>query len=100
MKSVLDDALERLRHTGPEAADDAPNHGPMAAEALVALGYDDAVPQWVDDYRRQLGPVPKPLLPVPTQTWRDARRRSSHRVSTRVTRTPSNWRRRVCRNTA
>jgi hypothetical protein len=47
MKSVLDDALEGLRHTGPEAADGAPNHGPMAAEALVALGCDDAVPQWV-----------------------------------------------------
>jgi hypothetical protein len=72
MKSVLDDALERLRHTGPEAADGAPNHGPMAAEALVALGYDDDVPQWVDDYRRQLGPMPETLLPLTTQTWRDA----------------------------
>jgi hypothetical protein len=72
MKSVLDDALERLRHTGPEAADGAPNHGPMAAEALVALGYDDAVPQWADAYRRQLGPMPETLLPVTTQTWRDA----------------------------
>jgi hypothetical protein len=72
MKSVLDDALERLRHTGPEAADGAPNHGPMAAEALVALGYDDDVPPWVDDYRRQLGPMPETLLPVTTQTWRDA----------------------------
>jgi Questin oxidase-like len=72
MNSVLDDALERLRHTGPEAADGAPNHGPMAAEALVALGYDDDVPPWVDAYRRQLGPRPETLLPVTTQTWRDA----------------------------
>jgi Questin oxidase-like len=72
MKGVLDDALERLRHTGPEAADGAPNHGPMAAEALVALGDDDDVPPWVDDYRRQLGPMPETLLPVTTQTWRDA----------------------------
>jgi hypothetical protein len=30
MKSAIDDALERLRHTGPETADGAPNHGPMA----------------------------------------------------------------------
>jgi hypothetical protein len=30
MNRVLDDALERLRHTEPEAADGAPNHGPMA----------------------------------------------------------------------
>jgi hypothetical protein len=72
MKSVLDDALERLRHTGPEAADGAPNHGPMAAEALVALGYDDAVLQWVDHYRSQLSPMPETRLPVTTQTWRDA----------------------------
>ena len=72
MKSVLDDALERLRHTGPEAADGAPNHGPMAAEALVALGYDDDVPQWVDTYRRQLGPMPETLLPVTMQAWHDA----------------------------
>src|SRR5262245_31096748 len=79
MKMVLDDALERLRHTGPEEADGAPNHGPMAAEALVALGYDDAVPQWVDSYRRQLGPMPETLLPVTTQTWRDALG-SPHRV--------------------
>jgi hypothetical protein len=72
MTRVLDDALERLRHTGPEAADGAPNHGPMAAEALVALGYDDVVPQWVDAYRGKLGPMPETLLPVTTQTWRDA----------------------------
>jgi Questin oxidase-like len=72
MTSVLDDALERLRHSGPEAADGAPNHGPMAAEALVALGYDDAVPQWVDYSRRQLSPMPETRLPVTTQTWRAA----------------------------
>jgi hypothetical protein len=72
MHSVLDDALERLRHTGPETTDGAPNHGPMAAEALVTLGYDDAVPQWVDSYRRQLGPMPETRLPVTMQTWRDA----------------------------
>src|SRR5215510_7761828 len=72
MKNVLDDALERLRHTGPEEADGAPNHGPMAAEALVALGCDDEVPQWVDYYRRHLGPMPETLLPLTTQTWRDA----------------------------
>jgi hypothetical protein len=30
------------------------------------------VPQWVDSYRRQLGPMPETLRPVTTQTWRDA----------------------------
>jgi len=72
MKRALDDALERLRHTGPEEAGGAPNHGPMAAEALVALGCDDEVPQWVDHYRLQLGLMPETVLPLTPQTWHDA----------------------------
>jgi hypothetical protein len=72
MQSAIDDAFERLRHTGPELAGGAPNHGPMAAEALVALGCGDAVPRWVDRYRQQLGPMPETILPVTMQTWRDA----------------------------
>jgi hypothetical protein len=37
MNSTFDEALERLRGTGSEVAGGvAPNHGPMAAEALVA----------------------------------------------------------------
>jgi Questin oxidase-like len=72
MKSAIDDALERLRHTGPEEPGGAPNHGPMAAEALVALGYDDEVPQWVDRYRAQLGPMPETVLPLTLSTWHDA----------------------------
>jgi hypothetical protein len=79
MHSAIDDALERLRHTGPELAGGAPNHGPMAAEALVALGCDDAVPRWADRYRQQLGPMPETILPLTTQTWRDALG-SRHRV--------------------
>ena len=72
MKSAIDDALERLRHTGPEEPGGAPNHGPMAAEALVALGCDNIVPQWVDHYRLQLGPMPETVLPLTPQTWHDA----------------------------
>ena len=69
---VLEDALERLRGTGPEALHGAPNHGPMAAEALVALGCPDDVPRWVDDYRRELGPMPQARWPVTASTWREA----------------------------
>ena len=55
MNSTFDEALERLRGTGSEVAGGvAPNHGPMAAEALVALGCDDVVVAWSDRYRRQL----------------------------------------------
>jgi hypothetical protein len=70
--SVLDDALERLRGMGPEAVHGAPNHGPMAAEALIALGCLDEVPRWVDDYRRELGPMPQARSPVTESTWQEA----------------------------
>jgi hypothetical protein len=73
MNSVLDDALERLRGTGPEmVGDGGPNHGPMAAEALVALGCADEVPAWVDRYRQELGPMPEARSPVTEGTWRAA----------------------------
>ena len=69
---VLDEALERLRGMGPEAVHGAPNHGPMAAEALVALGCLDEVPWWVNDYRRELGPMPRARSPVTESTWPEA----------------------------
>jgi Questin oxidase-like len=72
MNSVLDDALERLRGMGPEARHGAPNHGPMAAEALVALGCLDEVPRWVDDYRGELDPMPPARSPVTEDTWDEA----------------------------
>jgi hypothetical protein len=70
--SVLDDALERLRGMGPEAVHGAPNHGPMAAEALVALGCHDEVSRWTDDYRRELGPMPQARSPVTEYNWQGA----------------------------
>src|SRR5215470_13404546 len=70
MNSTFDEALERLRGTGSEVAGGvAPNHGPMAAEALVALGCDDAVVAWADRYRRQLDPMPPPRFPVTPGDW-------------------------------
>src|SRR5215471_5454563 len=59
MNDTLDDALERLRGTGSEVVGSvAPNHGPMAAEALVALGRDDVVVAWAERYRRNLDMMP------------------------------------------
>ena len=72
MNSILDDALERLRGMGPEAVHGAPNHGPMAAEALVALGCPDEVSRWIDDYRRELGPLPLTQAPVTENRWQEA----------------------------
>src|SRR5262245_25834790 len=73
MKSTFDEALERLRGTGSEVASGvAPNHGPMAAEALVALGCEDVVVAWADRYRRQLDAMPPPRSPVTAGDWAQA----------------------------
>jgi hypothetical protein len=73
MNSTFDEALERLRGTGSEVAGGpAPNHGPMAAEALAALGCDDVVVAWADRYRRQLDAIPPPRAAVTAENWTQA----------------------------
>ena len=73
MNGVIDEALERLRGTGTEVAGGGdPNHGPMAAEALVALGRDDVVANWVDRYRQRLDVMPAATSPITVDTWREA----------------------------
>ena len=73
MNSTFDEALERLRGTGSQVVGSAaPNHGPMAAEALVALGRDDVVVAWADRYRRQLDAMPPPSSPVAARDWAQA----------------------------
>jgi hypothetical protein len=68
----LDDALERLAGTGPEYAGGLANHGPMAAEALVALGRADAVASWVDRYRRQLRPPGEATGALRPEEWAES----------------------------
>ena len=70
MKDTFDEALERLRGTGSEVAGGvAPNHGPMAAEALVALGREDDVVAWAHRYRRKLDAMPSSSSPIPAEGW-------------------------------
>src|SRR5215475_3707157 len=72
MNDAFDEALACLRGTGTEVAGGvAPNHGPMGAEALVALGRDDAVVEWADRYRRNLDFMPASTAPITTETWRE-----------------------------
>lgn len=68
----LDDALRILRGAAPELRNGAPNHGPMAAEALCALGRGSEAPRWALSYAEATkdltqsdgtGLVPK------TETW-------------------------------
>jgi hypothetical protein len=70
MNDAFDEALDRLRGTGTEVAGGiAPNHGPMGAEALVAMGRDDVVVAWADRYRRNLDAMPAPTSPITLETW-------------------------------
>jgi hypothetical protein len=73
VSSTLDAALLRLRGTGSEVAGgSAPNHGPMAAEALVALGRDDVVIGWTNRYRRRLSSIPLARSPITEELRTDA----------------------------
>jgi hypothetical protein len=69
---VFDEALERFRDAGPEYGGGLANHGPMAAEALVALGRPEAVLPWVETYRRRLDEPPAPWKPIEPERWRES----------------------------
>src|SRR5262249_14623373 len=73
MNDNFDEALELLRGTGGEVAGGvAPNHGPMAAEALVVLGRDDIVFAWAERYRQKLNAMPPSRSPITTEDWAEA----------------------------
>jgi Questin oxidase-like len=75
--AALDEALEMLEPYGPEYRGGLTNHGPMAVEALCALGRADAVIPWVDKYRKALEPRPLPRGRIAAQGWRDLLGRES-----------------------
>ena len=58
--SILDEAYERLERTGFELPNGFVNHGPMACEALAALGLLDDVDAWSRRYARTTGTVIQP----------------------------------------
>jgi hypothetical protein len=69
--STLDEAYERVRHTGPERSGWLSNHAPMAVEALVHHGHERAVHRWLDSYAGRLEERPRGIRPIPTSEWRD-----------------------------
>jgi len=70
---ALDEALEALAGTGPEYGGGLANHGPMACDALVALGRPDAVMPWVATYRKSLGPHPAAgIHRIEEASWRES----------------------------
>ena len=69
---ALEAALEILAPAGAEYAGGFANHGPMAAEALVALARPEAVVPWVERYRRGLSQDPPGSGPIRPGQWREA----------------------------
>ena len=51
---VMDEAYSIFARTGPEFGGGLSNHGPMAAEAIAAMGRPDAVVGWVSRYAKRL----------------------------------------------
>ncbi|HEV3468709.1 MAG TPA: questin oxidase family protein [Pyrinomonadaceae bacterium] len=65
---AMEQALEMMRGLAPLT-----NHGPMAAEALVALGRAGQVVAWVEGYRRRFtDAAPRPQRAVTRENWREA----------------------------
>jgi len=72
MNRVMDQALEILKDAGPEYGKGFSNHGPMAAEALLALGRDDDVLPWVLKYRKRLPSCPVSRDQIDTENYTHA----------------------------
>ena len=68
---TLDEALIRLRDTGPERTGWLSNHAPMAVEVLVRHGHADQVTSWIDGYRDLLEEAPRGIATIEPQQWRD-----------------------------
>lgn len=60
----LDELLERFQQTALEYGPGLANHGPMTAEAIVALGHSALLTGWLDLYAPRLPPF-EPGAPIP-----------------------------------
>jgi hypothetical protein len=69
---AMEEALDLLAPTGPEYNGSLSNHGPMAAEALIALERPDAVVPWVEYYRPRLREHPSGTKTIDSKQWREA----------------------------
>jgi hypothetical protein len=68
----LDAALEQFAQRGPEFGPGLSNHGPMAAEALVALGREEVVVPWAEWYATRLDELPAARSPIARDEWRES----------------------------
>lgn len=72
MTTILDEAFDRFADCGAEFGPGLANHGPMASDALVALGRTESIAPWVDRYIRKLEPAAAPTTAIEPGAWREA----------------------------
>jgi hypothetical protein len=68
----FDEVLARFAKTGPEFGPGLSNHGPMAADALVAMGRGETVERWAEWYAPRLDGPPDARNPIAADGWREA----------------------------
>lgn len=72
-EEAMDEVLERLRGTGVDVRNTVmPNHAPMAAEALCAMGHGHAALAWVEKVRERLLPLPPAKARIDSNRWAEA----------------------------
>ena len=71
MAITIDEMLDVLSFAGAELVNGNANHGPMAVEALFALGREDAALPWLDGYKSRLMYRPSPSLAISPEDWRE-----------------------------
>ena len=71
MSITIDEMLDLLSFASTELPNGNSNHGPMASEALFALGRDDAVLPWVEAYRGRLIDRDSTSFPISPDQWRE-----------------------------
>src|SRR5580700_2487228 len=68
---LLDEAFDRMARSAFERPNGFVNHGPMACEALAALGCDGDIDGWAQWFARTSGAAVEPVSPVDFE-WREA----------------------------
>jgi hypothetical protein len=69
MHATIDEVLDILHRTGPDLVGGNSNHGPMATEALFALGRPDAVLPWIEGYKSRFQDHPPTRNPLSPGDW-------------------------------
>ena len=72
MAITIDEMLDLLSFASTEQLNGNANHGPMASEALFALGREEAVLPWVEGYKGRLINRPSPSLRISPTDWQDS----------------------------